>query len=186
MYLLKIWWFRGISHLLGVEGGPKVKKRQKWQFQNMHILQKIDHNSKILLFVGKIWFHIQILLVILHLIHQKLGPNKGDTYNITIAPKLGTKISKFQFWGLNPTTCIPFDRAHQTEQLLSRHHMVIYYGMRGIEDWMGQTRENDKIFQENRFMQKCMFLKLPLLALFDFETPSSPKQVADPPKPSYF
>ena len=148
MYFLKIYWFKGTNHLFGAGGGSKVKKCQKCSFKNMHILQKIDHNSKILLFVGKIWFHIQILLVILHLIHQKLGPNKGDTYNITIAPKLATQISKFQFWGLNPTTCISFDRAHQTEQLLSRHHMVIYYGMRGIEDWMGQTRENDKNFQK--------------------------------------
>ena len=134
--MYRLW---GINQMLGTEGDPEVKNVKNDCFKNMHILQKIDHNSKILLFVGKIWFHIQILLVILHLIHQKLGPNKGDTYNITIAPKLATQISKFQFWGLDPTTCIPFDRAHQTEQLLSRHHMVIYYGMRGIAVWMDLT-----------------------------------------------
>ena len=135
MYFLKIYWFREPTTCLGLEGVPKSKSA-KSAVSKTHILQKIDHNSKILLFVGKIWFHIQILLVILHLIHQKLGPNKGDTYNITIAPKLATQISKFQFWGLDPTTCIPFDRAHQTEQLLWRHLMVIYYSMRGMKVWM--------------------------------------------------
>ncbi|PAV55977.1 hypothetical protein WR25_25445 [Diploscapter pachys] len=29
---------------------------------------------------------------------------------------------------LDPTKCIPFDRVHQTEQLLSGHLMAIYYG----------------------------------------------------------
>ena len=42
----------------------------------------------------------------------------------------------------------PIDRAHQTEQLLWRHLMVIYYGMRGMEVWMSQTHENDKNFQK--------------------------------------
>ena len=54
MYFLKIYWFKGTNHLFGAGGGPKVKKCQKCSFKNMHILQKIDHNSKILLFVGKI------------------------------------------------------------------------------------------------------------------------------------
>ena len=145
MYFPKIYWFRGVSHLFGAGGGSKVKKCQKCSFKNMHILQKIDHNSKILLFVGKIWFYIRILQVILHLIHQKLGPNKGDTYNITIAPKLATQISKFQFWGLDPTICIPIDRVHQTEQLLWRHLMVIYYGM-GVVPQKPKFNVN---FQEN-------------------------------------
>ena len=67
--------------MLDVGEGPKAKNIKNGSFKNMHILHKIDHNSKILLFVGKILFHIRILQVILHLIHQKLGPNKGDTYN---------------------------------------------------------------------------------------------------------
>ena len=91
--------FWGVNHLLGAKGDPEVKNVKNGSFKNMHILQKIDHNSKILLFVGKIWFHIRILQVILHLIHQKLGPNKGDTYNITIAPKLGSKYRNFDFEG---------------------------------------------------------------------------------------
>ena len=33
----------------------------------------------------------------------------------------------------NPTNYISIDRAHQTEQLLSRHLMVIYYSMRGMK-----------------------------------------------------
>ena len=54
MYFLKIYWFRGVNHLLGAEGDPEVKNVKNDGFKNMHILQKIDHNSKILLFVGKI------------------------------------------------------------------------------------------------------------------------------------
>ena len=40
----------------------------------------------------------------------------------------------------------PIDSPWKTKQLLLRHLMVIYYGMRGIEVWMGQTHENDKKF----------------------------------------
>ena len=54
MYFLKIYWFRGFNYLLGVGGDPKAKSVKNSSFKNMHILQKIDHNSKILLFVGKI------------------------------------------------------------------------------------------------------------------------------------
>ena len=54
MHFLKIYRFWGISHLLGVGGGPEVKSVKNGSFKNMHIFQKIDHNSKILLFVGKI------------------------------------------------------------------------------------------------------------------------------------
>jgi len=46
MHFLKIYWFRGVNHLLGVEGDSKVKKFQKWLFQNMHILHKIDFTEK--------------------------------------------------------------------------------------------------------------------------------------------
>ena len=42
----------------------------------------------------------------------------------------------------------PIDSPWKTEQLLWRHLMVIYYGMRGMEVWMGQTHENDKNIQK--------------------------------------
>jgi len=70
------------------------------------------------------------------------------TLHFTIAPKLATQISKFQFYMLNLTICIPIDRAHQAEQILWRHLMIIYYGMRGMEVWMDQTHENDKNVQK--------------------------------------
>ena len=76
------------------------------------------------------------------------------TLHFTIAPKLRTQISKFQFWGLDPTTCILIDRAWKNEQLLSRHLMIIYYGMRGMEVWMEQTHENDKKYSKNHNFSK--------------------------------
>ena len=54
MYFPKIYWFKGVNHLLDVGGGPKAKNIKNCSFKNMHVLHKIDHNSKILLFVGKI------------------------------------------------------------------------------------------------------------------------------------
>ena len=97
MYFLKIYWFRGINHLLSVEGGPKVKSVKNGSFKNIHFLHKIDHNSKILLFVGKILFHIRILQVILHLICQKLGPKRGTPTTLLSHQSWRPKNRNFNF-----------------------------------------------------------------------------------------
>ena len=67
--------------------------------------------------------------------------------HFTIAPKLATQKWKFQFW-VRPPNHVSFDRARKTEQLLWRHHMVIYYDMRDIVVWMSPIYENEINFQK--------------------------------------
>ena len=55
--------------------------------------------------------------------------------------------------------CIPINRAHQTEQLLWRHHIVIYYGMHGIAVWMGLAMKMTKIFKNSSFVKLSEFEK---------------------------
>ena len=74
--------------------------------------------------------------------------NKGTLFEKK-APKDGVvRGSNFEILCKTPTNYIPFNAQWKTEQLLWRHLMVIYYGMRGMEVWMGQTHKNDKKYSK--------------------------------------
>ena len=132
--------------MLDVGEGPKAKSVKSGNFKNIHILHKIDFPEKFYEKFQKFYaifgFYASNYLKISHKINRL-----GMTLHFNIAPKLATQISKFQFWRSDPTICIPIDRAHQTEQLLWRHLMVVYYGMCDTASWSGHRHKNTIIFK---------------------------------------
>ena len=83
--------------------------------------------------------------------YPKISPKKHELGG-TILKKMqsngrGLRVEVYKI-GRKNSNDTPIDSPWKTEQLLWRHLMVIYYGMRGMEVWMGQTHKNDKNIQK--------------------------------------
>ena len=50
MYFLKIYWFRGVNHLLGAEGDPEVKSVKNDGFKNMHFCIKATITRRFIIY----------------------------------------------------------------------------------------------------------------------------------------
>ena len=105
----------------------------KWKFVIFH-----PHfcTKSILLEIFVIGPHVKIQGNNFHHIFDQIKTKNRKSQRLLLRngpSKCADQNSKFKNFKKNPIMCIPFGRARKTEQLLRRHYMIIYYGMRGME-----------------------------------------------------